>query len=249
MNDEHAPALPLKHSVTPSWLAAGLGWAAAVLTALPMGAAAQDKPQEFSRAERLLLMSPQLGAIKPPATLNYRFRKTGTLEETFDDQVGVKLERQADGRCCKASGEFLTGARRLDLAEIEQAEGNPVIVYYLEHDIRAMQRRTKGSANYFRKRIRMALYEGARITDLKLTYRGKPIDAQAITIEPYRDDPNRARFAQLALKRYVFVLSDAVPGSVVSIRSTAAAEGSTAPLIDEELLLDGAEAPAAAPSS
>lgn len=234
----------MKHSVTACRLAAGLGLIAATLSALPGRAEAQTGKQDFSPAERLLLMSPQLGAIQPPSTLTYRFRKTGTLEEAFDDRVGVKLERQADGRCCKASGEFLSGQRRLSLAEVEQAEGNPVIVYYLEHDIRAMQRRTKGSANYFRKRIRMALYDGASITDVKLTYRGKAIDAQAITIRPYRDDPNRARFAQLADKRYVFVLSDAVPGSVVSIRSTAPADGSAAALIDEELLLDGAEAPA-----
>lgn len=239
----------MKHSVTARRLAAGLGLIAATLTALPGRAEAQDGKQDFSPAERLLLMSPQLGAIRPPTTLTYRFRKTGTLEEAFEDSVGVRLERQTDGRCCKASSEFLNGARRLQLAEIEQAESNPVIVYYLEHDIRAMQRRTKGAANHFRKRIRMALYDSASITDVRLTYRGKAIDAQAITIEPYRTDPNRARFAQLALKRYVFVLSDAVPGSVVSIRSTAQADGSAAALIDEELLLDGAEMPAAPPAA
>ena len=41
-----------------------------------------------------------------------------------------------------------------------------------------------------------------------------------ILIKPYQDDPNRARFEQFTRKQYVFVLSDAVPGGVATIRST-----------------------------
>jgi hypothetical protein len=235
--------LPLKRSLA-FWFAACL--------ALPMAAQAQphaeqDK-QDFSAAERLLLMSNQLHMLKPPATLNYRFRKAGSLEENFTDTVALRLTRLPDGKCCQASGEFLTGKRQLALPEIEQPEGNPVILYFLEHDIRDMQRLTKGSARYFQKRIRMAFYEAAKVQDARFTWHGKTVAGKEITIRPYADDPNRAKFEQFIGKQYVFSLSDEVPGSVVAIRTEVATPGSSTPLIEEELLLADAAPPARAPA-
>ena len=78
-----------------------------------------------------------------------------------------------------------------------------------------------------------------------LSYRGKSVAGQEFTITPYLDDPNRPRFEQLANKRYVFTLSDAVPGGVYGIRALVvdAVKGADAPpLLAEELLIDGAPA-------
>lgn len=195
---------------------------------------------DFSAAEKRLLMSDQLSRLKRPTTLGYTFRKTGTLETGFEDRVRVQVRSRPDGGCCAAEGEFLSGERRLALAEIEQAQGNPVILYFLEHDIREMQRQTKGSASYFRKRIRMALYESAKVREVQARYRDRAVPGHEIVISPYLDDPNRARFPQWSGKQYVFVLSNQVPGQVVSIRSTTTAPGSTSPLLQEELTLDPA---------
>ncbi|BDI06631.1 hypothetical protein [Sphaerotilus microaerophilus] len=215
--------------------------------AAPLAPPAEPAAKDFSTAERLLLMSPQFGLVKAPATLQYRFRKSGSLEEGFEDRVSIRLQRPAAGNaCCTASGEFLSGARRVSLPDIEQAEGNPVTLYFLEHDIRDMKARTKGSITYFRKRIRMALYQSASVRDVTVTYRGRAVAAREIRIEPYLDDPNRAKFERFVRKQYTFVLSDAVAGAVVSIRSVVPAEagekGAAAPLIEEELLIDGAAA-------
>jgi hypothetical protein len=236
-------------------------WLAALLALLPVAAGAQAidppaaglappaeaVPKDFSPAERLLLMSPQFGLVKVPATLQYRFRKSGSLEEGFEDRVNIRLQRPAAGNaCCTASGEFLSGARRVSLPDVEQAEGNPVTLYFLEHDIRDMKARTKGSITYFRKRIRMALYQSASVRDVTVTYRGRAVAAREIRIEPYLDHPNRAKFERFVRKQYTFVLSDAVAGAVVSIRSVVPADagekGAAAPLIEEELLIDGAAA-------
>jgi hypothetical protein len=203
--------------------------------------AAPHAAQDFSQAERMLFMTNQLAKLKPPLTLNYSYTKTGSLEEGFSDKVSIALRAQASGKCCTASAEFLSGARRLSLPEVEAADGNPVILYFLERDIREMSRLTKGQSNYFRKRIRMAVYEAAQIVDTKSSFRSKPVAVRTITISPYLEDPLRARFENLATKQYVFTLSDAVPGGVVSIRSFVAAPGAgAAPLLDEEMLLDGA---------
>lgn len=202
---------------------------------LPCGAA-----EEFSTAEKALFATNHLATLRPPTTLHYSFRKSGSLEEGFEDKVAISLRAQADGRCCSAAAEFLGGSRRLNLPQIESAEGNPVILYFLERDIREMQRLTKGQPNYFRKRIRMAVYQGATLSETSVTYRGRSVAARQIVVAPYVDDPLRARFEALAEKRYLFTLSDQVPGGVVSIRSQVVSAGAP-PLLVEEMTLDGAD--------
>jgi hypothetical protein len=207
----------------------------ALTMSLPASAA-----EDYSPAERALFMTNQLAALKPPTTLRYSYIRSGSLEEAFNDKVSVKLQAQPNGSCCTASAEFLGGPRRLALPEVDTGEGNPVILYFLERDIREMSRLTKGQANYFRKRIRMAVYKGATIDDLTVPFNGKAVAARRITVSPYVDDPLRARFEKLANKQYTFTLSDAVPGGVYSIRTRIDADAGTAvPLIVEEMLVDG----------
>jgi hypothetical protein len=222
-------------------LCCGLVQAAPDTATAPEAAKASD----FSAAERLLFMSNHLGALTLPVTLRYSFRKSGTLEEPFEDKVAVAVVARSDGLCCSASGEFLSGGRRLNMPDIDGAEGNPVVLYFLERDVREMQRLTKGAQNYFRKRIRMAIYGTASVQDLSLTYRGKQVKGKEIVISPFLDDPNRPRYEKLAGKEYRFMLSDEVPGGVFAIRSRISGEtAAVAPLLVEELLIEGGQTPA-----
>jgi hypothetical protein len=233
-------------SCNPSRRSATALIAAAIVVpcALPLAARAEEPPKDFSPAERALFMTDQFAKLRPPLTLRYRFARTGSLEPAFEDKVSIALKAQAaTGRCCDAAGEFLSGERRVELPPVEGASGNPVTLFFLERDVREMERLTKGKSAYFRKRIRMAIYQGAQQRAVTLNYRGKSVPGQEFTVTPYVDDPNRPRFEQLANKRYVFTLSDAVPGGVYGIRALVAdvAKGADAPpLIADELLIDGA---------
>ena len=195
--------------------------------------------EEFSPAERALFMTDHLGSLTTPTTLRYTFRKIGSLEENFEDKVAVALKAQPKSQCCVASTEFLGGARRIKLPEIELARGNPVILHFLERDIHEMQRLTKGQPNYFRKRIRMAVFNSAKISDVEVPYNGKAIAARQIAISPYSDDPLRTRYEKLADKQYIFTLSKDVPGGVYAIRARVnGASAGEPPLLAEEMILD-----------
>jgi len=226
---------------------------AVLAAALPLAVLAQAQPQpemdrqDYSPAERLLLMSDQLKGLQPPMSLTYGFIKSGSLEEGFKESVSLQLKRQPDGSCCIVSGSFFTGARQTKLPEVEKARGNPAVMHFLERDIKEMNRLTKGSANYFRKRIRMALYQGAQVTDANYRYKGKTVAGKEIIIRPYLDDPNRNRFEKLAGKQYLFAVSDAVPGGVLAVRSTILGDAAAQTLIEEELLLTEADSPAHKP--
>jgi hypothetical protein len=213
-----------------------LALALGLATPWPAGAAT-----DFSVAERALFMQDHLGTLQPPLTLRYAFRRSGTLEEAFEDTVSLALTAQPDGKCCAVRADFFSGKRAMRMPEVESAQGNPAILYFLERDIREMQRLTRGQPNYFRKRIRMAVYQGAAVRDLTLRYRGEPVAVREISVTPYLDDPNRARFEKLAGKRYVFLLSDAVPGGLYGIRTAIDGAAGAPPLLAEEMLVEGAE--------
>lgn len=229
-----AQVLHKTHSV----LAASVMFAA-LMWAAPLVARAAD---DFSPAERALFIDNQLGTLRPPKTLHFTFIKRGTLEAGFDDTVDVLLKAKADGSCCAASARFLTGARAVRQPDVEGVQGNPAILYFLERDINEMQRLTGGKANYFRQRIRMAVYQGASIRTVTLPYRGHPVAVRQIDIAPYLEDPNRPRFDKLATKRYSFMLSAGVPGGLYGIRTRIDGASATAPpLMAEEMMLDGTQ--------
>ena len=216
--------------------------AGAALTLALLSPAPAPAATDFSAAEQALFIDNHMASMRPPATLRYVFRKTGSLEQAFDDKVDVLLTAQSDGSCCAASAKFFTGARQLGQPEVEGVQGNPAIFYFLERDIREMERLTKGKANYFRKRIRMAVYQGAVIRDITLPYGGQNVAVREITISPYLDDPNRSRYEKLANKTYVFLMAKAVPGGLYGIRARIdAGVAGQPPLMAEEMLLQGME--------
>lgn len=209
--------------------------------------AAEEQP--ISPAEKLLFMSDQLTALQRPQVLRYGFRKSGTMEPGFDDSVTLEVTNATAGGCCNAHGEFLSGARRLALPDIENAAGNPILMFYLERDVREMQRQTRGSQNHFRRLIRLALAESAPVREVSLAYQGRQLKGREVVINPFRDDPSRNRYEKLAGKEYRFWFSDEVPGGLFGIRTTAAGTAGAAPLLLEELFIDGASRSEGAPAA
>jgi len=196
------------------------------------------EPDQFSDAEKLVFTDPQLANLKEPTSLRYSFVKSGSLEPGFEDEVRIDVDSEH-----KVQGRFLTGPRNFPLPEVEHAEANPVILYFLERDITDMKRRTTAkSQNYFRNKIRMAMAEAAEIKDTRVTYAGKELPAREVTLLPYAKDPNRVRYQRLADKRYTIVLAKDVPGGVYQLRSSLpGALPTDAPVMEEVLTLTGAE--------
>jgi len=176
-------------------------------------------PGQFSIAETKLFVDDHLRSLGGPTTLEYTYEKRGSLEDPVDDVARVIVGPAAVGGGQSVKVEYLTETRKLELADIDAANANPVILFFLERDLREMHRLTGGSINYYRKRIRMALAEGGQVEAVTRNLGPRRIAATAIRIAPYRDDPARSRYEKFAEKTYVFTLSDDVPGKVVELRS------------------------------
>jgi hypothetical protein len=198
------------------WRVAAAFAVAVQLLAVPVHAA---DPSQFSVAENRLFIDDHLRGLPGPTTLEYIYTKRGSLEDAVDDTARVIVGRRSAAGTQSVKIEYLSDTRKLELSDIDAANANPVILFFLEREVREMHRLTGGSVNYYRKRIRMALAEGGKVEAVKLDLGPRRIAATEIHIAPYRDDPARSRYEKFAEKTYVFTLSDDVPGKVVELRS------------------------------
>lgn len=196
-----------------------------LLMAATGGLAAADAPSE---AEVLLFNAPHLAPLKPPTQLQYRYEETAAGQPPAHDVVRMQLWPDAQGACCAVSGEFLTGARAISLPDIEAARANPVLLYFLEFEVRRLARETGGNANHFRRRIREALVT-ATVSPARLTWQGSELPAREVEIAPYETDPFRDRFAAQARTRYRFLLADEVPGGLFELSATVPGRGAGIP--------------------
>jgi len=211
---------------------------AAGAIAAGLAASAASAQDRISAAETLLFQTDHLKNVAPPATLSYAFRKTGSAETGFDDTVELRV-RAADGAKSVAVA-FFTGERAIAYPEVTRAEGNPVLLSFLERDIREMQRLTGGKSGYFRRAIRLALARSAKVARTRLSFAGRESAATEITITPYAEDPLKDRIGNYASKTYVFTLSTGVPGGVHSVRTfvpSPAGASNEAPLLEERLTI------------
>ncbi|MDY7575157.1 hypothetical protein [Actimicrobium sp. CCI2.3] len=212
--------------ISPTHRTGVLMLAAGMLLAI---AASASSAQEISQSEKILFQSNHFGSIKQSTRIAYAYHQESAAPDAFDDAVTLTVTHpNADGTASVAA-QFLTGSHAIAIAPIDHAQGNPAILGFLERDIAEMKRLTGGSTNYFRKRIRLALAAPeAAIKTITVNYAGHPVAAQEISVRPYVDDPLKERFGKFAGKGYVFVISDAVPGSVFQVYTTLPADHSAA---------------------
>ena len=215
-------------------------FAASAVILLSFSSASMYAGDKISEAEILLFETNHLKMINKPVKLHYVFVKSGTLEQNFQDNVEISVEKVSPHGGKYITTEFLSGPNKLNFPSIEEATGNPVLLYFLERDIREMQRLTGGKPPYFRRRIRLALADHAEVRPVKIVYNGKEINGKEIKITPYVNDELKERFGRHVGKYYLFILSDTIPGEIYQLRSVdpdsrLGNSGKASPLIEETL--------------
>jgi hypothetical protein len=212
------------------------------LVLLLFSAAAVFADDEHSEAEKLLFEADHLKKFTKPAKLHYSFVKTGTLEQSFQDNVDISIDKIMPDGGKNITTQFLSGPNKINYPPIPEARSNPVLLWFLDRDIREMKRLTGGQPNYFRKRIRIALADHAEVRPVTIVYDGKEVNGKEIKITPYVDDELKARFGKHVGKYYLFTLSDKIPGEVYQLRSVtpdnqSGGSSKEQPLIEETLTI------------
>jgi hypothetical protein len=219
-------------------LACAAGATAATMAEAPAApasgaTAAADEP---SPAEQLLFLHPHLASIREPRSVTYDYVAEGGAAPRVADHATLVLGARKDGACCGTHVEFLSGPNAIVLPDLDDPQGNPMLMYFLENEVRLLERTTHGQSAHFRRRIRQALAAQATVQDTSVRWGGKDVAARVVHVAPFLDDPYRARFEREAKTEYDFVLSDAVPGGVVRMTASLAAAGD-APKVTRTLAL------------
>lgn len=217
----------------------------ATLAAIPARAQPDAAPdaaeaeRPLSRAQVELFRTPHLGNVRQPEALRYDFTRTGPAG--FTDSVTVHVrEARADGTR-DVSFDFLTGERRENHPPVQGFSGNPLLMIFLEHDVRTLKESIGVSATYWRNRIRDALLERATVEDVTATVDGRPVPARKVSVRPFEREDRLRRVPPVRDKLYTFVLAEAVPGGIVEIRTDMAADaGLGVPAAGERLVFRAA---------
>ncbi|MDO9599114.1 MAG: hypothetical protein Q7J47_15465 [Azoarcus sp.] len=192
--------------------------------------------EDISPAEQRVFTDPHMDGLPPASTLRYDYRRHEAGQPPVADEVILTTQHDAQrGRVTQV--DYLHEDRHLVLPEVDQASSNPLILYFLEADVRTMRARLGGQENYFRRRIRLALAESAQLSELAVSYGGKTVQATQVLIQPYVNDELQARFQGMAHKSYLFTLSPQVPGGVYELRTVVEDAAAGAPRVEEVLTL------------
>jgi hypothetical protein len=225
-----------------------------LLTALLCGGtafAAEAQSSEISPAEQLVFLEDHLSGVRAPTVLRYRVEETAPAAPKADappprgpqvpavkpgEQLKLDLKPTAEGGCCAVAAEDVGGEAFGYMPQIESAKANPVVLYFLERDIRRMSAATGGQSAYFRKQIRLALADHATVRDTTVRYGGRQIAAREVRVTPYADDPRRPLLGPLADKGYSFVFAAEAPGGIYQLRTDTPAPAAGAPPVTETVL-------------
>lgn len=219
--------------------------AAGAVLATAGGASATTDANDLSPANRALFTTDHMASINQPTALIYDFEKKGTLEPGFTDTVEIDITKvSAHGRKDLAF-HFLSGPNHIEFPDREDFVGNPIFMFFLERDVRELQRLTRGNALYYRFLIRDALVKGATMTPTTFTSGGQTHKGTEIRIKPFAEDPGNERYPRFAKKEYLFILSDEIPGGFYKVGAVTPDPSKDEPVTDDSVTFHEMRSPAA----
>ena len=199
-------------------------------------------------AASILFEAPALTGVPTGTTLIYRLERTaagsgagahdgapGPLPSISTVELSLNLDAETGGR--EAKIDIVTGERRQTAGSFPSVVGNPVLLVLLERDVGEMSRTLHGSPYYIRNRIREALGETTLAEPARMTFSGREVEGWRVSVTPFAQDRNRDKLREYAAKRYEFLLSNEVPGSLYEVRMvTPGTDG--APLVEDRLAFE-----------
>lgn len=173
----------------------------------------------------LLFDKPYLTSVKPDTTLVYDFKRISSDEKKYgqalSDTIRLDvLKDEKDSTKRTAHLHIYSGPQARNIGPIPQTSGNPAIMILLEQDTYDFKRHLGGIPAYFRNKIRKAMRDDAKIEQIRIKHDGHEVSGHKITLVPFKNDPNMQRVPEYQNTIYEFIVSDEVPGGIVSISST-----------------------------
>lgn len=170
----------------------------------------------------LLFRNGTLDAVDRKSELVYRRTMENRLSPDTDAKnTGDIAVMFGDGDM--AHIEFRQNDKQRSLGRFPATVGNPMIMYFYESVIRDMSSSAGGSPFYIRNRVKESLVQPSEVEQGQAVVGGETVETKTIRLEPFADDPNRARMQGFGDLILTVTMSDAVPGWYVSLVAEAEA--------------------------
>ncbi len=216
----------------------GLSMAAGQVAAQNERPAKSEAAPEYTQAQIALYRSNQVGMLNKNEMVTYSFIRQGSLETPLEDKASISIvDMDQDGKK-NIVVDFLSGDNHIDMPVFEGFKlGNPILMVFLEHDVKEMSELTKGSTLYFRNRIHdgLASPNMTKVEPISVTIDEKKVEATLVTVKPFVGLKEIERFKQFEQKSYQFVISPHVPGGVYSIKTMTPSQDGNPPILEEVL--------------
>jgi len=175
-------------------------------------------------AVALIFLEPYLKKLDHPATIAYHYSHETAAPEAygpgFDEEVRLNVNPPSSSQGFNSVAIVMKDkAREYTLGPFEDTSGNPVVMMFLERDLNQMRSRIGGAPVYFRNTIRRAFRDAAVVDDVNVDLNGVEIAAKRITIKPFVDEAGAGRFGKFQGKVFETIVSDRVPGGILTMRS------------------------------
>jgi hypothetical protein len=161
----------------------------------------------------LLFRSGTLDSLPRDHHLVYAREVTNALKpEAADRDTGLIELNFVEGTPEQALLKFRQDDKHRNLGRFPASVGNPIIMFFVETVVRDMAESAGGSPFYIRNRVKDALVSPADLEGGPVDHKGETVDAQAVTLRPFEDDPNAERMFGFDALELVVTMSDDVPG-------------------------------------
>ncbi|NOQ80902.1 MAG: hypothetical protein GQ548_00070 [Methylophaga sp.] len=173
----------------------------------------------FSDVNNALFDKAHLKNIKQEGILHYVYKKDHFSDGAREDTIDIIITNLRNTGRKDTHFEFFTDEHKRPYLDRDNQQGNGVFVFFLEFDVREMDRLTGGDWRYFQRKIRWALAKGATKKEIEIDYEGEKVKGVQYIIQPFINDPKNSRYTLYANKYYIFTMSEDIPGEIYQVRT------------------------------
>ncbi len=192
------------------------GLVPALALALSVPVIALPAAADQYEAADLIFKARHLDLVPKGTGVAYKFEHTVSDEKLmgkpFTDDIKLAVtDVNAEGQRILDVTVF-TGDRQRPVQNYDGLTINPVFIWFLDKCVENFRTVAGGKQPYLKGRMRDSFVEKPKLEDVKIEFGGKTIDAKKVTIEPFANDPNKAKMQGYENSKFSFVLSKDIPG-------------------------------------